>query len=295
MTRDCVAGGLVVLLAASPLAAEGPSALARSPSWLAIVGASLGLPAFDRTYVSRYSPPFQYVPYTSAATQTLPLDAGAGPAILVGLERALGRHVGLQLSAHYGGASVSGEAGHYDLSMRYTSRPPPSYEPVEVSLQRSEARPEAEGRLRTLALAASLVAWTDVGSRARLGVSAGPAWLRTTGRAESIVYTVYRMGGHSTSFYEDYSVSFEYPANALGLDVGGFVEADLGGRVGLRLDVRYGWAPERDADVTLREVVNADEVIWNVELADIQAGLAPAPARVDPSFFRAALALTFRF
>jgi hypothetical protein len=65
--------------------------------------------------------------------------------------------------------------------------------------------------------------------------------------------------------------------------------------VGLRLDVRYGWAPERDADVTLREVVNADEVIWNIELADIQAGLAPAPARVDPSFFRAALALTFRF
>jgi hypothetical protein len=29
------------------------------------------------------------------------------------------------------------------------------------------------------------------------------------------------MGGHSTSFSEDYLVSFEYPANALGLDVGG--------------------------------------------------------------------------
>jgi hypothetical protein len=65
--------------------------------------------------------------------------------------------------------------------------------------------------------------------------------------------------------------------------------------VGLRLDLRYVWGPERDADVTLQEIVNADEVVWTAELPDILRGLAPAPVRVDPSFFRAALALTFRF
>jgi len=47
--------------------------------------------------------------------------------------------------------------------------------------------------------------------------------------------------------------------------------------------------------VRLREVVNADEIIWSADLADIQNGLAPAPVPVDPSFFRAALALTLRF
>jgi hypothetical protein len=225
----------------------------------------------------------------------MPLDADAGPGLLVGIERRLGPHVGLQLSAHYGEANLTGATGQYDLTMLYTSRPPPSYEPVEVSLQRSMAPPAAEGRLRTLAVALDLVAWADVGPRGRVGVSAGPAWLHVKGEAESLVYTAYFMGGHSTSFYEDYLLAFEFPADTLGLDMGGFAEVDLGRRVGLRLDVRYCWGPEQDAEVTLHEIVNADEVIRSAELADIQSALAPAPVRLDPAFFRAALALTFRF
>ena len=286
--KTVVASALLALVvAASPAHPDEP--------WRLIVGPSLFLPDFSTTYVSTYAPPFEYVTHTSTATQTMPLDAGAGPGVLLGVERALGRHVGLQLSAHYGAAGLSGAPGQYDLSMRYTSRPPPSYDPVEVSLQRSEAQPAADGRLKTLALALDLVVWTDLGPRARLGVSVGPAWLWTKGRAESLVYTAYYMGGHSTSFDQDYLVSFEFPSSALGLDAGGFAEVDLGRRVGLRLDLRYGWGPEQDADVTLREIVNADEVIRSTDLAEIERGLAPAPVRVDPSSFRAALALTIRF
>jgi hypothetical protein len=292
-----VCGLLALLLAASSARPEEPAAKTGgpTPAWRVIVGPSIVLPAFDTPYASSYSPPFQYVEHTSTATQTMPLDAGKGPGVLVGLERTLGRHVGLRLSADYGEADITGAPGQYDLSMRYTSRPPPSYEPVEVSLRRSEAQPEAEGRLKTLAVALDFVAWADLGAHGRLGVSAGPAWLHTKGRAESLLYTAYHMGGHSTSFYQDYLVSFDFPADALGLDMGGFAEVDLGSRVGLRLDVRYCWGPEQDADVTLREIVNADEVIWSTDLADVQAGLAPAPVRVSPSLFRAALAVTLRF
>ena len=292
------AGGLLALLvAASPVSAEEAAAKAGGPppSWRVIVGPSITLPAFDTPYTSRYSPPFEFVPHTSTATQVLSLAAGAGPGALVAFERALGRRVGLQVSAHYGEASLSDTAGHYDLSIRYTSRPPPSNDPVEVSLQRSEARPEAEGRLKTLALTLDVVAWTKVGSRGRLGVAAGPAWLRMKGRAESLVYTAYFLGGHSTLFSEDYLVSFEFPARTLGLDAGGFAEVDLGAHAALRFDLRSFRGRERDAEVTLREIVNAGEVIRSAELADIERGLAPAPVRVDPSFFRAALALTLRF
>jgi hypothetical protein len=292
-----VCGLLALLLAASSARPEEPVAKTggSTPAWRVIAGPSIVFPAFETPYASTYSPPFQYVEHTSTATQTMPLDAGKGPGVLVGLERTLGRHVGLQLSADYGEADITGAPGQYDLSMRYTSRPPPQYEPVEVSLHRSEAQPGAEGRLKTLAVALDLVAWADLGAHGRLGISAGPAWLHTKGRAESLVYTAYHMGGHSTSFNQDYLVSFDFPADALGLDMGGFAEVDLSRRVGLRLDVRYCWGPEQDADVTLREIVNADEVIWSAELADIQAGLAPAPVRVSPSFFRAALAVTLRF
>jgi hypothetical protein len=223
--KTVIAGGLMALLvAATRASAQEPADKAGAPllSWRVLLGPALVVPAFGTTYTSTYAPPFEYIPHTSTATQTMPLDASAGPGVLLGVERALGRHVGLQLSAGYGAAGLSGAPGHYDLGMRYTSRPPPSYDPVEVSLKRSEAQPAADGRLKTLAVALDLVAWTDLGPRARLGVSAGPAWLWTKGRAESLVYTAYFMGGHSTSFSEDYLVSFEFPASTLGLDVGWF-------------------------------------------------------------------------
>jgi hypothetical protein len=294
IARSLVALLAVSFLAAAPLAAEDPPP-ASSPSWRVIAGPSLVLPAFDTTYTSTYSPPFLYTEHTSTATQTMALEAGKGPGLLVGIERRLGPHVGLQLSAHYGEADLSGEDGQYDLTMTYTSRPPPSYQPVEVTVRRSEAQRGAEGRLKTLAVALDLVACTDLGPHGRLGVAAGPAWLHAKGRAESLVYTEYHMGGHSTSFYQDYLVSFELPADTLGLDVGGFAEVDLGRHVGLRLDARYVWGPEQDAEVTLREIVNADEIVWTIDLVDIQTGLAPAPVRLDPSFFRVAAALSFRF
>jgi hypothetical protein len=284
-----------MLLAAAPGRAEQPAARPDSAVWRVFVGPSLAVPSFATTYTSSYSPPFQYVEHTSAATQTLPLDAGKGPGVWLGVERDLGPHVGLQLSAHYGEADVSGLAGQYDLTMRYTSRPPPFYEPIEVTVQQSEAQPAAEGRLETLAVALDLVAWADLGPRGRLGLTAGPAWLHTKGRAQSLVYTEYHMGGHSTAFDQNYRVSFEFPASALGLDLGGFAEVDLGRHVALRADLRYCWAPEKDAVVSVREIVNPEEIVWNVELADIQSGLAPAPVPLELSFFRAALALGFRF
>src|SRR6185436_15399739 len=135
----------------------------------------------------------------------------------------------------------------------------------------------------TWAVAVNLAAWLDAGSKARVGVSAGPAWIRTSGRAESLVYTTYSLGGHSVLFSEDHLVSFEFPSSGLGLDIGAFLEADLGPNVGLRLDARYFRAAEREAEVTLLDVVNATDVIQNVGLAEIQTGLAPAPVSVDPS------------
>lgn len=286
---------LLLLVPASRLDAERPAWLDEPRPWHVLVGPSLTVPPFATSYVSHYSPPFPYVPHTSTATQTLPLEAEKGPGVWLGVERALGPHVGLQLSAHYGEADISGAPGQYDLSMRYTSRPPPSYEPVEVSLQRSERPPAAEGRLKTLAVAVDFVAWAEVGTHGRLGLSAGPAWLHTKGRAQSLIYTAYFLGGHSTAFHEDFLLSFEFPASALGLDGGAFAEVDFGRRVGLRLDVRYCWGPEQEAEVALVDIVNVDPTIRSIQLDEIERELAAVPVRLDPSSFRAALALTIRF
>lgn len=289
---------LALLAAAVPARPDtAPAAGATAPSrpWRLLAGASLFGARFATDYTSHYAPPLAGTPHVSSATQMLPLDASHGPGLQLGLERTLGAHVALQFLGDYAASDLMGDPGQYDVRMVYTSRPPPSNDPVEVEVRRSEARPEATGRLKTWAIAANLAAWVDAGPQARLGVSAGPAWLHAKGEAESLVYTTYVLGGHSVLFSDDHLVSFDFPASGPGLDVGTFLEADLGPSVSLRVDARYFWGPERDAVVTLREIVNASEVLQSVTLSDIQAGLAPAPVRLDPSFFRAALSLVIHF
>jgi hypothetical protein len=289
---------LALLAAAVPGRPDtAPAAGVTAPArpWRLLAGGSVFGPTFATPYSSSYAPPLPGIPHVSSATQTLPLDASHGPGLQFGLERTLGEHVALQFLGDYAAADLTGAPGQYDLHLVYTSRPPPFNDPVEVEVRRSEARPAATGRMKTWAAALNLAAWVDAGPHARLGVSAGPAWLHAKGQAESLVYTTYVLGGHSVLFSDDHLVSFEFPASGPGLDAGAFLEADLGARVSLRVDARYFWGPERDAPVTLREVVNADEVIQSVGLAEIQAGLAPKPVRLDASFSRAALSLVVHF
>lgn len=286
----------MAVLAAAPAWAQGPAAAGPTARpWRVLGGASLGGAALETAYVSRYAPPLAGVPHESSATQTLPLDGSTGHGLQIGLERTLGAHVGVQLLGEYAESDITGAPGQYDVRIIYTSRPPPSNEPIVVESKRSEARPAATGELETWIVAANVAARLDAGSKAHVGISAGPAWIRTNGQAESLVYTVYTLGGHSVLFSQDHLVSFDFPSSGLGLDVGAFLEADLGPNVGLRLDARYFWAPEREAEVTLLDVVNATDVIQNVGLAEIQNGLAPAPVSVSPSLFRAAVSLVIHF
>jgi hypothetical protein len=154
-SRLVAAGGFAALVVAVPGRAEEPPAQPGAVPWRVVVGPSLVLPASETTYASTYSPPFPYVPHTSDATQRMPLDADAGPGLLVGIERSIGPRVGLQLSAHYGEADLSGSPGG-DLRMRYTS-PPALVRAGGVTLS-ARAQPAAEGRLKTLAVALDLVA-----------------------------------------------------------------------------------------------------------------------------------------
>jgi hypothetical protein len=287
---------LVVALAvsASPAWPDAVSSASARP-WRLLFGASFVDASLATSYGTSYTPPLASVPHAGTASQALPLDAGHTLGLQLGLERALGAHLALQLTAEHASADVTGDPGRYDIRLVYTSRPPPSNEPVAVELRRDEARPAAVGELSTWAAALNLAAWLDAGSHARLGVSAGPAWLHAAGQAQSLVYTSYTLGGHSVLFSDDHLVSFEFPASTLGLDLGAFLEAELGARVALRADARYFWGPEQDAGVALREVVNPGEIVQAVDLAQIQAGLAPSPVRLDPSFFRAALSLVVRF
>jgi hypothetical protein len=296
MTGRTVACAILAVLAAARAGAgEAHSSPAgEAGHWRLIAGPTLASPSFATTYTSRYSPPLLLFPYSSQATQLLPLGGNAGAGARAALEYQVGDRFGLRLTTDGVRTGVSGASGSYELSMRYTSRPPPFYDPVDVALQRSESRPQAEGHVTTAAFGLQLMAWRPLGSRGRLGLAAGPAWVRTSARAQSLVYTRYWLGGHSTLFSEDSLVSFDFPSNTLGAELGLFVETDVGRRLGLRLEVGYLWGREHDATVELHERVNADQATSTLDLPEIRAGLAPAPVRVDPSLLRVSLALSLR-
>ena len=217
--------------------------------------------------------------HASAATQTPPLDVERAPGAV---RSASSGRWALTWRCSSSGATraPSSRVSRAGTTCRttYTSRPPPANEPVEVTIRRSEAEPAATGRLKTLALALNLSAWLDLGSRARLGVSAGPAWLRASGHAERLVFTSSRSAATRCSSRRTTSSPSTSRRAVSASTSGGFVDADLGRVVGVRVDVRYVWGPERDADVALREIVNASEIIRSLPLAEIEAGLDPAAA-----------------
>lgn len=287
------AGALAACILAGALTEAAAGEAGRVRVWL---GPSLGVSSMSTTWASRYVPPFTYVEHSGTAEQALPVEGGAGAGLTLGLAVEVAPHVALEVLASGWRSALGGDAGTYDVDLRYVSFPPPSYQRTENHIRRSEEGPAAGGRLETLALAANFSVSGRAASRVRLGASGGLAWLRTTGRLEGLTYSSYHMGGHSTVWPEDMELAAEVrPVSGLGIDLGGFLVVELGRRLELRADGRWFGVPEREAELRVGEVLDLDSVILQEDVATIEANLRPAPLALSASAFRATVGLALAF
>jgi hypothetical protein len=217
------------------------------------------------------------------ARQFLTLDAGAARGFEAGINLFPARHIGVQAFVSRAGADVGGANTPYQVALRYVSRQPPTYDPVEYQLNQSIEWPDTVGRL---------VQWTAgagpvVGWRTRtLGVTAsgGFVWARLSGDAEPLGFTVFHMGGHAVLFTDDFRVRASFgPDHRVSAFAGGAFDVAVSDHVAANVGLRAIIGGGDDLTTRIAAVVDTSRAGFSPPpVADIDARMAPAPARLSP-------------
>jgi hypothetical protein len=126
-------------------------------------------------------------------------------------------------------------------------------------------------------------------------ISGGLSYYRLSGTAQPLGYTTFRLGGHSVLFSDEYHlvISIE-PTAVLGFNAGGEINVPLGRRGAVVIGYRYLGGPTKDVPVRVSSILNADQVANEETTANVEARLAPAPARVGVSGSRLLIGLKVR-
>ena len=276
-------------VAATAAAQTAPAPAPRIEIWGGVV-ATATTPSGSLT--SSYSPPLANDgAFTSTGQQTLNIAAERSAGFEAGVNLFPWPHAGVQLFFDRASADVSGVNGPYDLSLQYVSRQPPDYQPRAFSLERSITWPDTTGSLTQSTVGVNAIVR---GGRGRVSASAsgGLSYYRMSASVQPLAYTVFRLGGHSTLFYDEYHLDVALgPANAVGFNLGGDVTFSLGRGVGVMAGYRYLGGPTVDLPARLVSILNADQVGFAETVDDIAAHLAPGPARAGVAASRLVVAI----
>ena len=197
---------MVVVLAALWLPGEAAAQTvgASDPPRAEIWGAwAAAMPISNGTLDSAYEPPMRLggTPLDSRARQILNLEAGAGHGIDLGANVFFNRALGVQGAFTATSANVSGMNGNYDTFLRYISRPPPDYQPTENTYGQSTPWGPTTGTLGYRSLAVGgVVRWRTATGRVGATLAGGVDIDWFTGELDSLGYSQFILGGHSTLF-----------------------------------------------------------------------------------------------
>ena len=259
--------------------ANSPLEVRRVEWWGGVTGVLSGTAG---TLVSSYSPPLLLDgDFTSHAGQTLQADAGFALGVMGGINVFPWSRVGFQLLVDRSTCDLAGANAPYVFALQYVSRQPPDDRPQIVDVNRTMAWPETSGSLTRLAIAFNAVVRIGRPERVNLTLSGGPSYHRVTGDIEPLAFTAFHLGGHSVLFEDDHRLALALePAQGLGFDLGGEVNAPFATHAALIVGIRF-FGGSLEGHVAPTAVVNADEVILMQPLDDIAARLALTPIRLS--------------
>ena len=276
---------LMVVLAAFWLPGEaaaqtgGTAASPRTEIWGAWAAA---MPASNGTLESAYEPPMRLggTPLESRAHQVLNVEAGAGLGVDLGANIFFSRVFGVQGAFTAASADVSGTNGDYDTFLRYVSRPPPDYQPKEYRYEQSTPWASTTGTLgfRSLAIG-GVVRWRTTTGRVGGTLAGGVDIDWFTGELESLGYTQFILGGHSTLFSVTHRVRVQPSKEdrSFGPYVGSDVHVAISRRVAVMAGVRIRLTSGRTVPIQVADLVDPDENPWVPEVPDVAAALAGQP------------------
>ncbi|HOW85228.1 MAG TPA: hypothetical protein P5119_08735 [Candidatus Aminicenantes bacterium] len=273
---------LSLLLAAAPLTA-GDIRFELGFGWT-LVG-----PTMSSTYVNSYKPPFtpadRYI--DSAAAQTLRFKPKTTYGMNGYFNVLFGGNFGLQLLADYHRPHMGGSNSPYDVSLQFTAFEPETYTFTVDG-------PSPDGNLTETTFSLNALARFRLTDTLSLSVSAGPSVFHFEGKAGYIDYTYADLAlvgeEYQLSAGTFHMVASFGPDTRYGMNVGVEAAYEAFRHVILAFDLRYYAAAKSDLQLAIME----DETI-TVPLDEIEAAIGLGTLRVDPSYFRAGLAIRFVF
>ena len=259
-------------------------------------GWAAAMPISNGTLDSAYAPPMRLggTPLESRAGQVLSVDAGAGHGIDLGVNVFFNRVVGVQGAFTATSANVSGTNGDYDTFLRYISSPPPDYQPRENTFESSTPWDPTTGTLgyRSLAIG-GVIRWRATGGRIGGTLAGGVDIDWFTGELESLGYTQFILGGHSTLFAVTHRVRVR-PRNgerSIGPYVGGDVHVAITESVAIMAGVRFRLTSGRTVPIQVVDLVDPGESAWVPELSDVAAALSGQPLELPGTPWRTLVGL----
>jgi len=272
---------LFVLGAAAPLAADVRFELG--------FGWTLVGPAMNASYVNQYvptlTPPDRYI--TSSAGQTVRFKGKTTYGMNGFFNILLTENIGLQILADYHRPGLGGSNAPYDVEMQFQAFEPETY-------SREIDWPASAGNLTETTFSLNALARFRVADNLSLSVSAGPSAFHFEGKGGYIGYTFFDLAYVDDQYVlsggtYQMVVSFG-PQTKYGLNVGVEAAYEAFRHVILAFDVRWYGAPKSDLPLHVVE----DELITKpLDLIETTIGLGTL--RVNPSYFRAGLAVRFVF
>jgi hypothetical protein len=243
---------------------------------------AVAMPISNGTLESAHEPPMRLggTPLESLAHQVLNVEAGAGYGIDLGANVYFNRVIGVQGAITATSANVSGTNGGYETFLRYVSSPPPDYQPRENTSESSTPWAPTTGTLgyRSLAIG-GVVRWRTTAGRVGGTLAGGLDIEWYTGELESLGYTQFILGGHSTLFSVTHRVRVRPSEGerAFGPYVGGDVHVAINERIAIMAAVRVRLTSGRVVPIQVVDLVDPNENTWVPEVSDVAAALDGQP------------------
>ncbi len=272
---------LFILGAAAPLAADVRFELG--------FGWTLVGPAMNASYVNQYTPtltpPDRYI--ASSAGQTVRFKGKTTYGMNGYFNLLLTENIGLQILADYHRPGLGGSNGPYNVEMQFQAFAPETY-------SREVDGIASAGNLTETTFSLNALARFRVADNLSLSVSAGPSVFHFEGTCGYVGYTFFDLAYVDDQYVlsggtYQMVVSFG-PQTKYGLNAGVEAAYEAFRHVILAFDVRWYGAPKSDLPLH----IVADEVITK-PLDEIETTIGLGTLRVDPSYFRAGLAVRFVF
>jgi len=247
-------------------------------------------PAMNASYVNQYAPtltpPDRYI--ASSAGQTVRFKGKTTYGMNGFFNVLFTENIGLQVLADYHRPGLGGSNAPYNIEMQFQAFEPETYS------REIDDWPASAGNLTETTFSLNALARFRVADNLSLSISAGPSAFHFEGKGGYIGYTFFDLAlvdGQYVLSGGTYQMIVDFgPQTKYGLNAGVEAAYEAFRHVILAFDVRWYGAPKSDLQMHIVE----DEVITK-PLDEIEMTIGLGALRVNPSYFRAGLAVRFVF